>query len=343
MVMDGLSPIPELPEQVPQPVPPPPPPPPVPPAPPRPEPTATAEFSPVTNEQSQAEPIALEPQEHQATVCTQETQGQLAPAEPEGPGTVAEATPKMEQPRAELENNQIPEEPAPRVHAMAEEPIDLRSPELIQDIFQSLEDDCRQRGCYQLEVLDGPTIPIYGEVGYQEAAILRSTLEQFPDFAKDDLSYVNSINVVDFMPCGIRAEALEVEGHLIVLSDSLAKPEYAQRNLYHEIGHAVDYAQGYTLSSNPNSDFGKGDYLGAFNPNHFPTHYACKPTFDDVTRGQEDFAECYRVVMQDPGIWSRMQFVKSSLMALHGDDWENNMTLINRKYRDIFRGFGWEL
>jgi hypothetical protein len=83
------------------------------------------------------------------------TQSKLPPAEPEGPGTLAEATPKIEQPRAEPENNQIPGKPAPRVHAMAEEPIDLRSPELIQDIFQSLEDDCRQRGCYQLEVLDG--------------------------------------------------------------------------------------------------------------------------------------------------------------------------------------------
>ncbi len=223
---------------------------------------------------------------------------------------------------------------------MAEEPIDLRSPELIQDIFQSLEDDCRQRGCYQLEVLDGPTIPIYGEVGSQEAAILRNTLEQFPEFAKDDLSYVNSINVVDFMPCGIRAEALEVEGHLIILSDSLAKPEYAQRNLYHEIGHAVDYAQGYTLSSNPQGGFGEGDMSVGYDPDHFPSYRACDPRLDELTRQREDFAECYRTVMTDPGLWEDTKSRKKELFQQYGENWEENMRPINRKYLDIFRGFG---
>jgi hypothetical protein len=340
--MDGLSEIPELPEPLPQPVPPPPPPPPpVPPAPPKPEPTPTAELSPVT-EQPQTEPSTVEAELHPRTDCQQETQSKLLPAEAEGPGTLAEATPKREQTRAELENNQIQEKPAPRVHAMAEEPIDLRSPELIQDIFQSLEDDCRQRGCYQLEVLDGPTIPIYGEVSYQEAAILRNTLEQFPDFAKDDLSYVNSINVVDFMPCGIRAEALEVEGHLIILSDSLAKPEYAQRNLCHEIGHAVDYAHDYQLSSHPESIFGKGNLTTGFDSDEFPSQNACKPSYDDCTRQREDFAECYRIATTDPRFDEKMRTLKTSLSKLHGENWEENLSPVNRKYLEVYRGFGLE-
>lgn len=61
--------------------------------------------------------------------------------------------------------------------------------------------------------------------------------------------------------------------------------------------------------------------------------YAADPGLSPERRAQEDFAECYRVVMKGPQAWKeKLEEQFASLISEHGDAWEDHVKPLEVKY-----------